>query len=649
MPFVLSLLPGPANAQTKPVAEDSLPLILARQKTANKRHADSLQNLLRNAADDTLKVIRLNLLSLYQSFDTATANFEAVIKAKNLAEKLQYPRGKAEAFLQFGLICQNKKDFSTAISYYLKAIDVLEIQQMNPEAYYPPLLNLYFYTGDYPNAMSIVTKGLAKAEKEQDKKKIARYNSLFGFIYFRQGNIGKAEQYYRKYLSIAEKAADSSMLADANNCLGDIYAVTKNYPAAFSSFAKALAIYKNLNHKERIAYSSFKTGNTYKLTGNFEEALAFLLDALSFTRKVPCNNYDIAAYYISAGDVYKELKKYQKAIGMLNAGLVISRDIGHRENTRDAYQYLAETYSHQKKFDSAYHFYTLFTRLKDSIVNEESKRKIAEIQFQYDVEKKDREIARQHIIRNAIIAAFAVLTLMLFFIYNRYRLHQKNKYQQELNRQQNEMFNSIISLQDKERTRIARDIHDSLGSILSATKMKMSALEENTDWPTSVQKEKQQAIMQMLDGAVTELRNISQNLMPATLSKLGLVSALKNLFNDISDYSGLKINFTVHGLENRIDESAEIGIYRIILELINNVVKHAGASEVSVQLIKHPGYININAEDNGRGFDFRKVMAKPGGIGISNIQSRVNFLNGSMDIDTEEGRGTIVMIDIPCS
>lgn len=646
-PLFLFLLPGTTSAQIKKTTEDSLQLILLRQKKANKKNADSLKFLISNSADDTLKVIRLNLLSMYQSFDSVNADFDAVNEAKRLADKLKYYRGIAEALVQFGLIYQNKKDFSTAISFYLKAIEILENHHLNPEDYYPPLLNLYFYTGDFPNAMSIVAKGLAKAEKEKNRKKIARYYSLFGFIYFRQGDIGKAEQFYRQYLTIAEKEGDSPMIADANNCLGDIYSFHKNYSAAFTSFATALEIYKRLDNKERIAYSLYKTGNTYKLTRNFKEALSYLLDALSYTRKIPCNNYDIAAYYITAGDVYKEIKKYREAVSMLSIGLAISRDIGHSENERDACQYLAETYSLEKKFDSAFLFHVLFTQLKDSIVNEESKRKITEIQAQYDVEKKDREIIRQQFIRNIIITSFSILAIILLFIYNRYRLKQKNKYQQESNRQQNEMFNSIISLQDKERKRIAQDIHDSLGSILSAAKMKMSALEENTDWTEEIQKEKQKAIMQMLDGAVTELRNISQNLMPATLSKFGLVSALKNLLNDISDYSGLKINFTTHGLENRIDESTEIGIYRIILELINNVVKHARASEVSIQLIKHPGYINITVEDNGRGFDLQKMLAKPKGIGISNIQSRVSLFKGSMDIDTEEGRGTIVMIDIP--
>jgi signal transduction histidine kinase len=239
------------------------------------------------------------------------------------------------------------------------------------------------------------------------------------------------------------------------------------------------------------------------------------------------------------------------------------------------------------------------------------------------------------------------LLITLIFLYNRYQLRQKNKYQKELNRQQNELFNAIAAAQDQERKRIAQDIHDSLGSILSAAKLKLSALKESQSSLSNEQTENYLTTLQLLDEAAAELRSISHNIMPATLSKLGLIAALKNLSNTISSHSGLQINFTSHDFAERIPEQTEMSIYRIVLELINNIVKHAQANKVTIQLIKYPDYINLSVEDNGRGFDYKNALLEKRGIGLGNILSRVDYLKGKMNVDSVPGRGTTVILDVP--
>jgi two-component system NarL family sensor kinase len=134
--------------------------------------------------------------------------------------------------------------------------------------------------------------------------------------------------------------------------------------------------------------------------------------------------------------------------------------------------------------------------------------------------------------------------------------------------------------------------------------------------------------------------------MPATLLKLGLTAALQNLFDKISA-TGMHISFTAHGIIERLAEGLEISIYRIVLELVNNIVKHAKANEVTVQLIKYPSYINITVEDNGRGFIHMQTATGTKGMGLSSISSRIEYLKGTIDIDSGIGTGTTVIIDIP--
>jgi signal transduction histidine kinase len=135
--------------------------------------------------------------------------------------------------------------------------------------------------------------------------------------------------------------------------------------------------------------------------------------------------------------------------------------------------------------------------------------------------------------------------------------------------------------------------------------------------------------------------------MPATLSKLGLEAALQNLINKIAAHSKMQVNFTAHGFEERIEETTEMSIYRIILELINNIVKHAAAQKLTIQLIKYPAYINLMIEDNGQGFEYQKAFEEKKGIGLGNIASRVEYLNGTLEVDSVAGKGTTVIIEIP--
>lgn len=625
----------------------------------DRKTIDSLKQLLSKAPQDTSMVSMLILLSDLESNDVENATTELAQKAYVLAEKLKFKRGLALSCRSIANIYQNKRDYKTAITYYKQAIDIGEASIPMRELY-PPLLNLYFYLGNYTDAMRTVTHELEVYEKIKNKAGIADCNNLLGYIHFNQGNFEESEKYYARYINNTRELDDSTMLAHALGELADVFTGHKEYDRSIDTLNKVLKICERgmaLKGKDHYGLSSwlpqyrtkamFRMGRNYKLKGNLPEALKFSLNSLDIQLGNGVTDYDSASYYINVGDIYKEMEEYGKALHYLNFGFEIATRIQHNENTRDAAEYLAETYAHLNRYDSAYYFYRLFTTFKDSIVNNETKTKITEIQAQFDVAKKDKEIIRQHQFRNILIGTFALLLMALGFLYNRYQLKQKNRYQKELNRQQNELFNAIAGAQDQERKRIAQDIHDSLGAILSAAKLRLSALKDAENSLPDDLKEKYQTSLQLLDEASSELRNISHNIMPATLSKLGLVAALKNLTNSISSYSGLQISFSAHDFTERLEEQKEISIYRIILELINNVVKHAAATRAIVQLVKHPDSINISVEDNGKGFDYQKALQDKKGIGLGNVLSRVDYMKGTIDIDAVPGRGTMILIDIP--
>jgi signal transduction histidine kinase len=191
---------------------------------------------------------------------------------------------------------------------------------------------------------------------------------------------------------------------------------------------------------------------------------------------------------------------------------------------------------------------------------------------------------------------------------------------------------------------LARDIHDQVGTLLSVAKLKLSDLEEGIPIED---KEKLKSSISTLDMATHSLRSISHNLVPGTLSRLGLVLALEHFFNQLKQISTLKIDFAAHYFDERLSENMETNLYPIVLELTNNAIRHAQAKSLVIQLIRHPNKINITVEDDGIGFDYKSWEKSKPGIGLANIESRIETLKGSFDIDSIHGRGTIATVDVP--
>ena len=553
------------------------------------------------------------------------------------------------------------KQFDSAIGYWNKALDIAVSHQFDAEALHMMRVALnhnYFLLGDYTLAMKISTEGLSRSEQIGDKNRMAHFNNVIGYIHMRLRNFDKASVYFSAYQQQAHNIKDTVLEAHAMYNLGDLAIAKKEYDNAINFLMESGNLYRSvkrqhlINNQEREGYVSNKLAQCWKLKGDLNQAMVYITISLKITNGVSgVNAYDKADYFINAGDIYNRRLMPDSALLLLKSGLAIAASINHREFKRDAFEQIAIAFSQMKTYDSAFIYQNRFSKLKDSILNESSQQEIfqrdADLQIERQQQLQRAAIQRQKMWRNIIIgiALFSLITLGL--LYNRYRLRQGNRYQQQLNRQQNELFNAIALTQDQERKRIAEDIHDSLGSILSAAKLKLSALKEGHSSLSEEQTEKYMITLQLLDEASSELRNISHNIMPATLSKLGLVAALRNLITTISSHSGLQISFSTHDFDKRLDEKTEMSIYRVILELINNVVKHAAADKVTVQLIRYPDYINITIEDNGKGFDYSKALEQKNGIGLGNVLSRVNYMKGSINVDAAPGRGTTVIIDVP--
>ncbi|HKO82194.1 MAG TPA: sensor histidine kinase, partial [Chitinophagaceae bacterium] len=276
--------------------------------------------------------------------------------------------------------------------------------------------------------------------------------------------------------------------------------------------------------------------------------------------------------------------------------------------------------------------------------------------------KATQEIARLSIRQkntlNYILIASAVILLLISLLsYRNYKQKQKLQQQRiaELEAEkQLAATEAVLKGEEQERTRLARDLHDGLGGMLSGIKYSFQAMKGNL----VMTPENQQAFersMDMLDSSIKEMRRVAHNMMPEALVKFGLDIALKDFCNDINRSGALQVTYQSIGLENAvIEQTITITIFRIVQELINNTMKHASAKTAIVQITRTDGSISITVEDDGKGFD--PVILKSGGarphdqvgrgIGWSNIGSRVEYLKGKLDVQSEPGKGTSVLIEL---
>jgi len=311
-----------------------------------------------------------------------------------------------------------------------------------------------------------------------------------------------------------------------------------------------------------------------------------------------------------------------------------------------------------------------YEELKDSIMNHERLIEESKIVIQYQTEANKREIQNLERENLAVVEraqtqkrtvtlltiGLGLLSLAIYYIISFYT--QRIKASRIINQQKNQIsdqkirelednlkissMQSMIEGQEVERERIAKDLHDSLGGLLSTIKLQFDNVQSKVKTLGKVKE--YQTANKLIDAAVEEVRTISRNLQPGAMKDLGLIASLKDLFNRIDGKHYPEVTFQYFDFPEKIDNMKALSIYRIIQELLNNAIKHSQAKEILVQLSKQEEELVILFEDDGVGFEPENLTRK--GMGLENIQSRVNYLKGNLHIDSQIGKGTTFLIHI---
>jgi len=474
---------------------------------------------------------------------------------------------------------------------------------------------------------------------------------------YRKINRDTSMNFIRRGLSLAQQLNEKNFIADGFNRLGYAFEIRDKNDSAFYYYKKGLEMNRIVGNKTGLSYAYESLAGLANKAQRHTEALRYLQESYQLRQNVG-DKFAMAISLINIGETYKAMNQADSAIAYGRKALKLSSAITFLDLEAYSNEFIASIYKEKGDYSKALQYKEQQYSIRDSIFNMGKAKQIAELDRKYQTEKHQQQIrllSQSATInrlkvkeRNFLLLILGVLMLagsaMAYFIFTRRQLRAKNELQAMMLHQQDLAARAVLEAEERERRRIAGDLHDGVGQMLSAALLNLNVLFNRLALDDTHRQQAGQALA-LVNDSYDEMRSISHQMMPNALIKAGLASALREFLQKI-DQGVLKINLEVVGLGERLDTPTETVIYRVIQEVVNNVIKHAGASKLDIALLRDEEGVSISIEDNGRGFD-KDSVDLTSGIGMANILSRVHFLKGTVDIDTAPGKGTLVAIYLP--
>jgi signal transduction histidine kinase len=567
------------------------------------------------------------------SYDSAAVLYNELINSANSvsAQTDIYKLDKADCLTGKGLLLAKVYKYQESIQYYLEAIAGIENIKGNSKnnylaTLYGDIASNYYELEQFENALKYDKQGLLYLNRNTNTDLYVIGSLFVADDFSALSQFDSSSAYLEKVYPIVIELDKPNLDVRFYYISGGIYRKKKEWDKALTSYQKANEAAEKMNDDFQIVNSEEGLSACYLNTGNLNKARELALHVLSESKRI-----NIPFFKVQALQLLTEIEE-------------------KNGNTVEAYQY-------QKQFIA----------ISDSVKKEKVQRQMHETEVKYQTEKKQKEILQlqkdklsqslsikqKSTLNYFLIGSLVALLIVGFLGYRNFRHRQQlAKQQDELQQQrirelekdkQLVAVDSMLKGQEEERSRLAKDLHDGLGGLLSGVKFSLSNMKDNLIITPDNMAVFERSL-DMLDTSIKELRRVAHNMMPELLTKFGLDEALKEYCNSVNATNLLSIKYQSMGMDNRIDKSSEIIIYRIIQELLNNIMKHAGATEAMLQLIKEESRLSVIVEDNGKGFD-ASLLKNNKGAGLTSIQSRVDYLKGQLDIHSEQDKGTLVNIE----
>ena len=628
---------------------------------AQQKYIEELKSIIQQNKQDSAHALAYNRL-VFMGEDYGFPQTDSIVeKALQVSRRSNSNAQTAFALLNKSLVLAKSGKYDTALYTANQAWGLLLKTDTLKNS---EVLSVYYFT----KGNILLPQGSFKEETlagflkalELSKKASSKYlvsvcygGVVTAYNYLRQ--FDHSIQINKEFLSYASKVpVDTLLLAKAYNNLGAAYINSGDKKTAaqyFSNFEQLLPGLKS--HYMNYLFISNKAHRLME-DGKYKEAIQIALQAIDISRKNNISSLNKLSSYYLLGYIYYLNNDFKKAMLYLDTTYTIASETGSAEYIMYAASGMAEIEGKLGNYKSAAEYLTLQMNLSDSISNVKSKINANFLNIQYQTAQKEAQInlqqasIRQKNTLNYILIGSAASLLVISLLgYRNYRNKQKLQ-QQRITELETEKqltaTEAVLKGEEQERTRLAKDLHDGLGGMLSGIKYSLNTMKGNLVMtPDNAQAFERS--MDMLDSSIKEMRRVAHNMMPEALVKFGLDTALKDFCNDINQSGALKLSYQSIGLKDTvIEQTTAIAICRIVQELLNNTMKHSAATNAIVQVSKMDDLLSVTVEDDGKGFD-ASILEKSKGIGWENIKNRVEFLKGKLDVNSQSGKGTSVHIE----
>jgi len=508
-----------------------------------------------------------------------------------------------------------------------------------------------YFKGKYDIAAANYYESIAILEKKNDKKRLAPVYNELAKLYRKTRVLDRALENYNKASAIYAELKDTSGISMILNESGVVYEYKEDYKEALNRYTASLKLAEAAGDSLSVSYSLSNIAGVYVIEKKYEEAEANLLRVLNI-RQLLKDSFTIALTFSDLGVAMNAKGDYPKAIKYLTLSNRVAEKLKYPELQSNNYNELASVAQKQGDFQKAFDFFMKRTALRDSLMGLEKTKQIEELNAKYESARKEQQILQQ---KNRLrlqtflfIGIGGLILLSILLVHSQYRrlkLKKESQFQAELMKQQEIAVKAVMEAEENERQRIAKDLHDGVGQMMSAAKMNLSAFESEATFTSPEQKESLEKVIQLVDESCKEVRTVSHIMMPNALLKNNLGVAIRDFVDKLSSKT-LQAHVSTEGLDERFDSNVETVLYRVIQECVSNAIKHAGATTLDISIIRDKDGISGTIEDNGKGFDTAD-KAKFEGIGLKNITTRIEYLKGTVDFDSAPGRGTVVALHVP--
>lgn len=562
---------------------------------------------------------------------------------------------------------ENKTDSAYAMA--LRLMDFTEVHQLKKHKADALILlgKIEHIFGDTPKASKNFESSLSIYKELNNKRGQAKAINGLGVSYKKVFNLDEAKTYYEKSLELSKEIKDTILMSQSLVNIGNIYIWRYKSDKALSYYTESLKLSKAAKNKREEALALINISNAYTQKQDYKRSENYMNDAIKIGDSL--NNYNILAHaYQGLCLKYFKQKDYDKLISTADKLLGYGQKTFNDEMIGSAYYFLLEGYKGKRNFDLTVKYLELIKDFKTNIDDVLTIRTLAKIKID-NHRTKDSLLHINHTLKtgmshqkekaNLFLAwggSLAVLSVIAFFIYKNIKRKQhkaEKERQDEIDEKEKILkdlelstIDAMIEGQEKERKRLAADLHDSVGATLAAAKLQFDYL-VNHQKDTADSEELTKKISTLLETAYVEIRSMAHLKNSGVIAKNGLLPAVEKLAKNASGINGLEFEVQSFGLDQRLDNSLEISIFRIIQELVTNIIKHAKATQGTIHITNHSDNLNIMVEDNGVGFNPKQLSKVKSKMGITSIDRRVESLGGEFTIESEISKGTTVIIDLP--